>query len=45
MTNSKPTYKTIKDPVSDEAMERLVQIMTDSPSLLKLKDTEWVTYI
>lgn len=41
MTNSKPTYKTIKDPVSDEAMERLVQIMTDSPSLLKLKDTEW----
>lgn len=41
MTNSKITYKTIKDPVSDEAMERLVQIMTDSPSLLKLKDTEW----
>ena len=26
---------------SDEAMERLVQIMTDSPSLVKLANTEW----
>lgn len=34
-------YKSIKEPVSDEAMERLIQIMTDSPTLLKLKDTEW----
>lgn len=34
-------YKTIKDPVSDEAMERLVQVMTNSPTLVKLKDAEW----
>lgn len=26
---------------NDESMERLVQIMTDSPSLVKLANTEW----
>jgi hypothetical protein len=26
---------------SDEAMERLVQVMSDSPSLIKLANTEW----
>lgn len=26
---------------SDEAMERLVQVMSDSPSLVKLANTEW----
>lgn len=34
---SKPKAKM----ASDEAMERLAQIMTDSPSLIKLADTEW----
>ena len=34
---SKPKVKM----ASDEAMERLAQIMTDSPSLAKLADTEW----
>lgn len=34
-------YKSADEPVSDEAMERLAQIMNDSPSLVKLKDTEW----
>ena len=28
-------------PVSDEALERLARIMNDSPSVVKLKDTEW----
>lgn len=39
--NQERKYKSINEPVSDEAMERLVQIMTNSPSLLKLKNTEW----
>lgn len=26
---------------SDEAMERLIQVMSDSPSLVKLANTEW----
>ena len=34
---SKPKVKM----ASDEAMERLAQIMTDSPSLVKLANTEW----
>ena len=32
--------KTFRDPVSDEAMERLVKIMTNSPTLVKLQNTE-----
>lgn len=41
MEAEKITYKKASEPVSNEAMERLVQIMTDSPTLLKLKNTEW----
>jgi hypothetical protein len=33
--------KTFRDPVSDEAMERLVKIMTNSPTLVKLQNTEF----
>lgn len=33
--------KSINEPVSDEAMERLAQIMTDSPTLVKLSKTEF----
>ncbi len=35
--------KSIKQdtPVSDDAMLRLAQVMNDSPTLLKLKGTEW----
>lgn len=33
--------KTIKDPISDEDMERLAQIMLDYPSLKKLSKTEF----
>lgn len=33
--------KTVNDPITNEEMERLAQIMLDSPSLIKLKDTEW----
>ena len=29
------------DPISDEAMERLAQLMNDTPTLLKLQGTEW----
>lgn len=32
---------TPKSPLSDEAMERLVQIMNDTPTIVKLKGTEW----
>lgn len=38
---SKRSYKKVSDSVSLEAQERLVQIMNDSPSLAKLKGTEW----
>lgn len=43
---NKAKEKELKRPVnakvaSDEAMERLAQIMTDSPSLVKLANTEW----
>lgn len=34
-------YKSVKDPVSDEAMDRLIQVMTDSPNLIKLKNAQW----
>lgn len=30
-----------ESPITDEAMERLSQIMNDTPSLVKLKGTEW----
>lgn len=41
MEEKKIKYKSVKERVSDEAMERLAQIMNDSPSLIKMKDTEW----
>lgn len=31
----------LKKPVSDDSMERLAKLMNDSPTILKLKDTEW----
>lgn len=34
-------HRTIKDPVTDEEMERLAQIMLDSPTLTKLENTEF----
>ena len=34
-------YKKAYEPVSEESMERLVQVMLDTPTLLKLKNTEW----
>lgn len=34
-------YKKAYEPVSDESMERLAQIMNDSPSVVKLGETEW----
>lgn len=34
-------FKSAKDPVSIEAMERLVQVMTNSPTIAKLKNTEF----
>lgn len=34
-------YPKASEPVSDEAMEKLARIMLDSPTLLKLKGTEW----
>lgn len=39
--DDKKQQKSIKDPVSDEAMERLVQVMTDSPTLVKLQKAQW----
>ncbi len=37
----KPAIKSFNEPVADDAMERLVRLMNDSPSLVKLKGTEW----
>lgn len=34
-------YKTVKEPVTLEGMERLAQIMTDSPTIAKLSKTEF----
>ena len=34
-------YKTLYEPVSDEAMERLVRVMNDTPTLVKLADADW----
>lgn len=41
MTNENIKYKTIDEPVSDEAMERLVKVMNDSPSIVKLAGADW----
>lgn len=41
MKIEKPKYKTIYEPVSDEAMERLVDVMNDTPTLVKLAEKEW----
>lgn len=41
METKKRKYKTAKEPVSIEAMEKLVQIMTDAPSISKLENTEF----
>lgn len=40
-TNKKEEKKKVISSVSDEAMERLVQVMTDSPSLVKLANVGW----
>ena len=37
----KRKYKSIYEPVSDEAMERLIDVMNDTPSLVTLANTEW----
>ena len=37
----KKQYKNIYQPVSDEAMERLVRVMNDTPTLVKLANEEW----
>lgn len=37
----KPKYKTAKEPVSLESMERLAQIMLDTPTIKKLERTEF----
>ena len=40
-TNKKEENKKVISSVSDEAMERLVQVMTDAPSLVKLANAGW----
>ena len=37
----KKKYKNLYQPVSDEAMERLVRVMNDTPTLVKLADADW----
>ncbi len=37
----KKKVTTPSSPISDEAMERLAQIMNDSPTIVKLNGTEW----
>ena len=37
----KKQYKNLYQPVSDEAMERLVRVMNDSPTIVKLADADW----
>lgn len=39
--NEAKSTKTINDPVSDEAMERLIDVMNDTPTLVKLAGAEW----
>lgn len=41
MEDNKKKYKTAKEPVSMEGMERLAQIMTDAPTIAKLANTEF----
>lgn len=41
MENKEILGKRPYEPVTDEAMERLAKIMNDSPTLLKLRGTEW----
>lgn len=40
-TKDSKTIVTPNSPLSDNAMERLAQIMNDSPSIIKLQSTEW----
>lgn len=40
-TQPKRNAVTAHTPVSNESMERLARIMNDSPSIMKLHDTEW----
>ena len=37
----KRKYKNLYQPVSDEAMERLVRVMNDTPTIVKLANAEW----
>ena len=37
----KKQYKTLYEPVSDEAMERLVRVMNDTPTIVKLANADW----
>ena len=37
----KKQYKTLYQPVSDEAMERLVRVMNDTPTIVKLANADW----
>lgn len=39
--NKERKYKTIYEPVSDEAMERLIDVMNDTPTLVRLAGAEW----
>ncbi|MBQ0073130.1 MAG: hypothetical protein KBT34_02925 [Prevotella sp.] len=39
--NKEPKYKSIYESVSDEAMERLIDVMNDTPTLVKLADADW----
>lgn len=41
MKEKERKYRSIKEPVTDEEMERLAQIMIDSPTLVKLSKTEF----
>lgn len=41
LNRMKKNRTTQDSPVSDDAMSRLAQIMNDSPTLLKLKGTQW----
>ena len=34
-------HKTLYQPVSDEAMERLVRVMNDTPTIVKLANADW----
>lgn len=38
---TKPDFITPNSPLSDKAMERLIKIMNDSPTIVKLQSSEW----